>query len=79
MRIRKFTEQLYKVIVRDIKRKEIIIERRDMDALTSMDVFNGLKDHFQIETPATIKTSKAYAKNDTHGIVLLKQRRKRLL
>jgi hypothetical protein len=79
MRIRKFTEQLYKVIVRDIKRKEIIIERRDMDALTSMDVFNGLKDHFLIETPATIKTGKAYAKNDTHGIVLLKQRRKRLL
>lgn len=76
---KKYTEQLYKVIVRDIKQNEIIMERRNLHGNESMNVFNGLKDHFKILTPATIKISKAYAKNDEYGIILQKQRRKRLL
>ena len=77
--INKFTYQLYKVTVRDVKTNEILLQRRDMDGIESMEVFNGMKEHFCGAIPAIVNIGKAYVRNDEYGVVLEKQRRKRLL
>lgn len=77
--INKFTYQLYKVTVRDVKTNEILLQRRDMDGIESMEVFNGMKEHFCGDIPATVKVNKAYVRNEEYGVILEKQRRKRLL
>jgi len=77
--INKFTYQLYKVTVRDVKTNEILLQRRDMDEIESMEVFNGMREHFCGDIPATVKIGVVYVRNQKYGVVLEKQRRKRLL
>lgn len=77
--INKFTYQLYKVTVRDVKTNEILLQRRDMDGIESMEVFNGLREHFCGDIQATVRIGNAYVRNEEYGVMLEKERRKRLL
>jgi hypothetical protein len=77
--INKFTHQRYKVTVRDVKTNEILLQRRDMDGIESMEVFNGLREHFCGDIQATVRIGNAYVRNEEYGVMLEKERRKRLL
>jgi hypothetical protein len=50
-----------------------------MDGIESMEVFNGLREHFCGDIQATVRIGNAYVRNEEYGVMLEKERRKRLL
>lgn len=79
--IKKYSDQKYKITVKDIMSQEIIFERRDLGPRQSVKIFSGLKEHFSIEGEVTSKYRNVvmFIKNEQYSIKMFKQRRKRLL
>ena len=79
--VKKWSKQLYKVIVKDVILQDIIFERKDMSHEEATSVFIGLKEHFGIESETMIQLRKIgmFSIDNNYSILLKKQNRKRLI
>lgn len=79
--VKKWSRQLYKVIVKDTVLQEVIFERKDIEHEEATLVFIGLKDHFGIEGETIIQLRKIgmFSIGNGFSISLKKQNRKRLI
>lgn len=79
--VKKWSKQLYKVIVKDTALQEIIFERKDIEHEEATLVFIGLKEHFGIDGETIIRLRKTgmFSIGNGFSISLKKQNRKRLI
>lgn len=79
--VKKWSKQLYTVIVKDTVLQEVIFERKDIEHEEATFVFIGLKEHFNIEGETIIQLRKIgmFSVGNGFSISLKKQNRKRLI
>lgn len=79
--VKKWSKQLYKVVVKDTVIQEVILERKDMEHEEATSVFIGLKEHFEIDGETIIRLRKIgmFSIGNGFSISLKKQNRKRLI